>query len=468
MKLQPISTSWIAQAGSQRMFLSCPVGELLYDGTRGPGKTDALLMKFAKYTGMGFGQYWRGIIFRETYKQLTDVIAKSKRRFYGVFPGIKYNESSFTWKWPTGEELLLRHMAKPSDYWNYHGHEYPYIGWEELTNWIDLECYEMMKACNRSSFPGVGMPRIYASTCNPFGKGHQAVKNYFIIPAPRGTIIRDQSSPNGRVAIHGNVRENVALMLADPTYIQKLDAITDIHRRKAWRYGSWDIAVGSMFDDLWNTDVHWIEPFPIPAGWTIDRSFDWGSSKPFSVGWWAVSDGSPAIMRDGTMKTYPRGSYFRIGEWYGWNGERNKGLRMTARSIAEGIRLREESMGIAARVIPGPADTSIFDEEDGHSQAAEMAEKGITWLRAHKTKGSRKQGWQRIRQLLDNAADDVLEHPGMWIFNTCAQFRITVPGLPRDDKDPDDVDSDAEDHIGDETRYEVLRKPLTATQEEMY
>jgi len=31
-----------------------------------------------------------------------------------------------------------------------------------------------------------------------------------------------------------------------------------------------------------------------------------------------------------------------------------------------------------------------------------------------------------------------------------------VPILPRSEKDPDDVDTDAEDHIGDEMRYKVL------------
>ena len=42
----------------------------------------------------------------------------------------------------------------------------------------------------------------------------------------------------------------------------------------------------------------------------IDRSFDWGSSKPFSVGWWAESDGTTAP----NGKTYPRGSLSKDGE----------------------------------------------------------------------------------------------------------------------------------------------------------
>ena len=49
-----------------------------------------------------------------------------------------------------------------------------------------------------------------------------------------------------------------------------------------------------------------------------------------------------------------------------------------------------------------------------------------------------------------------MEGPGLFVFNTCSQFLRTVPVIPRDLKDPDDVDSDAEDHIWDEMRYELM------------
>jgi hypothetical protein len=39
------------------------------------------------------------------------------------------------------------------------------------------------------------------------------------------------------------------------------------------------------------------------------------------------------------------------------------------------------------------------------------------------------------------------------VFNTCVSFIDTVPVLPRDDKNLDDIDDDAEDHIADESRY---------------
>ena len=42
-----------------------------------------------------------------------------------------------------------------------------------------------------------------------------------------------------------------------------------------------------------------------------------------------------------------------------------------------------------------------------------------------------------------------------FVGDECPQFLRTVLSLPRDEKDMDDVDTDAEDHIGDEVRYRI-------------
>lgn len=451
-----LTENWIPHPGSQALFLSCPIYEALYEGTRGPGKTDALLMDFAQHVGLGHGQAWRGILFRQTYPQLADVVAKSKRWFFQIFRGAKFNGSEYKWTFPGGEELLLRHMKTPDDYWNYHGHEYPWIGFEELTNWPTAECYESMFACSRSSVEGV--PRKYRATCNPYGRGHTWVKARFIDPAPAGVVIREPGKPE-RVRIHGDVRENAHLMRADPDYIAKLEAITDENRRKAWLYGDWNITSGGMFDDLWDSSVHVLPVFDIPAGWRIDRSLDWGSARPFSVGFWAESDGSPAIVA-GRQRTFPRGTLIRIGEWYGCGAKPNEGLRLTAGAVAGGIKERHGLLGIADRVKPGPADSSIYDVTDEASIADNMAKEGIRWEPADKRPGSRKNGWELIRSRLQNAAEGNGK-PGLYVFDRCRDFLRLVPSVSRDEKDPDDIDTDAEDHLHDEMRYRVLATART-------
>lgn len=459
--------AWIPQAGSQVLFLTCPIFECLFEGTRGPGKTDALLADFCQHVGRGYGANWRGILFRATYKQLSDVVAKSKAWFKLWFPGAKFNEQDYTWTFPDGEQLLLRHMAKPADYDNYHGHAYPWIGWEELTNWATSEMYLKMFSCCRSTVPG--MPRKVRATTNPYGKGHNWVKIRFKLPQMRGCIIHTPDEPD-RIAIHGHISENRILLDADPDYIKRIRAAaSNPGQIAAWLEGSWDITSGGMFDDLWTSATHIVQAFPVPKSWAIDRSFDWGSAKPFSVGWWAESDGTDIIFPNGRRMRTVRGDLFRINEWYGLKkGTENEGLRMLAMDVAEGIKMREIGMGLAGRVKPGPADPAIWSEENGNCIERDMRVKGVRWERAD---NSRVQGWLQVRKLLKGALNldeedkpmgTIRETPGVFVVGEkCPDFVRTFVPIPRDEKNPDDVDSDVEDHISDEARYRMNTKRRT-------
>jgi hypothetical protein len=272
-----------------------------------------------------------------------------------------------------------------------------------------------------------------------------------------------------RVAIHGCLDENRILLTADPMYKARVKASCKGNKaqEQAWLYGSWDIIAGGMFDDVWNPARHVIPNIIVPKTWRIYRAFDWGSSKPFSVGWWAESDGSDLTLPDGRVCSTVRGDLFRIAEWYGWNGEPNEGVRMTIKDIAIGIIERELDMGIHERTLAGPADAAIFKTENGICYAKELMstvrvrhrERRIKFVSSNSGPGTRKMGWEIMRErfLASNPPADKIgprEFPGLFICERCDQFRRTVPVLPRHmEKDPDDVNSDCEDHIGDEARY---------------
>lgn len=475
--------AWAPQAGSQEEFLSCPAFEALYHGTRGPGKTDALLMAFAQHVGKGYGPAWRGIIFRETYPQLADVVAKSERWFRQIFPHARFNRARMGWEFATGEVLFFRHMREPRDYWNYHGHSYPFIGWEELTNWANDICYKSMFSCCRSAHLPPEAPRIVRATTNPYGVGHNWVKQRFALwgewwktlfqEAPTDPETGDVMPE--RVAIHGHLSENKILLAADPNYPKTIAAsATNAAMAKAWLDGRWDVVAGGMFDDVWSMS-HNVKPrFFVPMSWRIDRSFDWGSSRPFSVGWWAESDGTDLTFPDGSTISTVRGDLFRVAEWYGWTGKPNEGTRSLATDVAAGIVERELMWGWRTvgrrncRARPGPADSNIFTIESGRSIAIDMGENvrigdhvypGVTWTPADKRPGSRIAGWEQMRTQIRNARplEPGLprEKPGLFVCEGCDQFLRTVLGLPRDEKKLDDVDTKTEDHIADETRYRI-------------
>jgi len=308
--------------------------------------------------------------------------------------------------------------------------------------------------------------------------GHNWVKRRFIKVSPPGAIVKRRVNVfNPRTQkredvlktqthLFGSYKENKYLA---PEYIAELESITDPNKKKAWLGGSWDVVAGGMFDDVWTHSVHVISPFEIPPSWKINRSFDYGKSKPFSVGWWAESPGGDVLLPDKTCRRTVKGDLFRIGEWYGCDENKsNKGLNLLASEIAAGIIEREISMGIHMRVVPGPADNAIWSVDDGNCIAVNMARpvmidgvgfRGVSWTRSDKSPGSRKAGWEKIKKYLKAAIPDITgnrREPGLFVFNTCKSFISTFPVLPRDEDDLDDVDSDAEDHIGDETRYRVL------------
>lgn len=512
MRILPDGTKivWEPLRGSQTLSLTCPANIVVFHGTRGPGKTDAQLMRFRARVGQGYGRYWRGIIFDREYKNLDDLVSKSMRWFPEFKDGARFlsSKSDYRWVWPTGEELLFRAIKKDTDYWGYHGQEFPFIGWNELTKYPNDNLFEMLMSCNRSSFLTEEHPQYHENdptpyflpdiplevfaTTNPHGVGHNWVKKRFIATGKPGQIVRKvinvfnprtqqrEDVIKTQTHIFGSYRENRYL---SPQYVAELESITDPNKRRAWLFGDWDIVAGGMFDDVWDKDYHVIAPFDIPHNWRIDRSFDWGESRPFSVGWWAESDGSDIRLANGQWISTVKGDLFRIAEWYGWTGKANQGLRLLATEVAEGIVEREIALGIHNRVQAGPADNSIWDVENGKSIAADMAKpvkldrkryKGVQWLRSDKSKGSRKAGWKQIRQALKDALPQTMkneqgnvvivprEKPGLFIFNTCNMFVELFPIAPRDETDPDDIDTDSEDHIADEVRYKILSTNIGA------
>lgn len=477
---------WRPLPGSQAFAMACPADRILYHGTRGPGKTDAQIMRFRRLVGTGYGRFWRGIIFDREYKNLDDVISKTKRWFPQFGDGARFLSSTadLKWVWPTGEELLFRVIKKKSDYDSYHGHEYPFIGWNELTKHSSPELYDLMMSTNRSSFvpemhspnpeePLPPIPLEVFSTTNPHGVGHSWVRRKFnleTVPNGRPTVESvsiynprtQQVEPvtTSTVAIFGSWVENPFL---DPKYIATLKSIKDPNRKKAWLEGDWNISAGGAFDDLFDDLVHVMPRFKVPATWKVDRSFDWGSSKPFATVWWAEANGEEATLPDGKKFCPPKGSLIAIQELYGSEDGligANEGLKLGSEPVAKKIgaidNQLKESGWIAKAVRPGPADNQISSvlDKSSDSIASKMEKHGVRWTKSDKSPGSRKVGFQLLRDRLDAAIQG--EGVAIYFMRNCKACIMSLPSLPRDEDDEDDVDTEAEDHLYDAVRYRCL------------
>jgi len=488
------------QKGGQCLALSCPCNEILFEGTRGSMKTATQLMKFRSYVGKGYGAFWKGVIFDVAYKNLDDIIAQSKKLFNKFDDGARFlsSNSVLKWVWPTGEELLFRYELNADGYWNYHGQEFPFVGHNELTKRPDDMFYEAMFSCMRSSFLPAdyplpdgsllpSIPLMCFSTTNPFGVGHTWVKKRFIDPVPRGTVNRfitkvtmgdgvEEDVEISRVAIHGSWKENKFL---DATYIALLMAIKDPNKKKAWVNGDWSVTSGGRFDHLWDESVHVVKSFEIPKGWHVDRSHDWGESKPFSNLWFAESDGEE-VMINGVAKCYPKGTIFCIGEFYGCDvDQHNTGLKMSATNVARVVRQIDESFEdvnrsvdftrgeinitpgiVSGYVRAGPADNAINNPDDEQiSIANKMEDQGVEWTKSDKSPGSRIIGAAVLCELLEAALEGkdsesgLPERPALYFFENVRGIISRFPVLSRDSKKPDDVDTEQEDHDYDALRY---------------
>ena len=435
-------------------MLACPIEDIFFGGARGGGKSDGLLGDWLAHAGR-HGKHARGLFIRRTYPEIEEI----ERRAAEVFPltGAKLYIGRRTWMWPNGASLRMRFLQREEDAGNFLGHSYSWLGVDEITQWPSLQGLDRLRATLRSA---AGIPCVLRASGNPGGPGHNQIKFRYIDPAPPGQPFYDEEMKTWRVFIPSRMEHNLLLMQNDPLYWQRIEASAsgrpDLLR--AWRYGDWNVIAGGMFDDLWNVQTEprlAIAPFSIPGSWRIYRAFDWGSSAPFSVGWWAVSDGTQAP----NGMYYPRGSVFRIAEWYGSNGRPNEGLRMLAVEVGRGIIQKEKEMQLTGRVQPGPADAAIWAAENGVCIADDMARGGAHFIPSDKAPGSRKSGAERMRQYLAASLKVPMEAPGMFIFNTCRHFIRTVPVLPRDPKDLDDVAVNAEDHCYDEARYMIMTPP---------
>lgn len=445
--------------------------EILYGGAAGGGKSH--LMRVAAIAWCFAIPGLQVYLFRRTHPDLLKNHMTGPSGLPAMLADwakagfVKFNDSKGWVQFKNGSMIHLCHAQYAKDVFTFQGAEIHVLMIDELTHWAS-EMYTYLRG--RVRLGGLQVPERFKGQfprvltgANPGGIGHNWVKAGFVDGAPPMEI-RQMPDEDG-----GMRRQYIPARLSDnPTqeqreYQSRLAGLGNQALVRAMLDGDWNIVSGGMFDDVWHEPTHVLKPFSIPDSWRIDRAFDWGSSKPFSVGWWAESDGTEAVMHDGSKRTFPRGTIFRISEWYGWNGRPNEGLKMSDAGIADGIVKHQADMKIASRIHPGPADSSIFDETNGDSPAKIQERHKVRWEKADKTPGSRKRGWQLIRGRLQACRTERMEEPGLFVFDTCRQFIRTFPVLPRSERDPDDVDTDAEDHIGDETRYRVLETKRTAS-----
>jgi hypothetical protein len=380
------------------------------------------------------------VIFRQSYPELSELIARSQVLIPSCWPGAEWFAGERTWHLPTGATLRMRSLERAEDASHYQGHAYSYIAFDELGAWPDDRAYKMLLACLRSAEP-VECKRIRASA-NPAGPGHHWIKTRFVDPAPHGyQIITDEQTGMMRVFIPSRVEHNKILMARDPGYVDRLKGVGSPELVRSWLLGDWNAVVGSFYPEF--GPQHVIRPFRVPVSWTRFRSFDWGSARPFVCLWFAVSNGD--------VPRVPRGALVAYRELYGASAP-NVGLRLSVEEVAD--RIREHELGDDP-VTYSVADPAIFTADGGPSMAERFAARKVYFKPAD---NERIAGWDQLRRRLVGEDDQ----PMIYFFDTCANTIRTLPAQQYDPRRQEDMDSRGDDHAVDCCRYGCMSRPWEA------
>ena len=429
--------------GPQTQFLAAGEREVLYGGSAGGGKSYAMLADPLRYMGH---PSFSGLLLRHTTEELRELVWKSQEIYPKIWKGIKWSERKMQWVAPSGARLWMSYLDRDDDVLRYQGLAFSWIGFDELTQWATPFAWNYMRSRLRTA--SSDLPIYMRATTNPGGPGHGWVKKMFIDPAPYGKTFDATNIETGEVlkypAGHSKAgqalfkRKFIPARLSDNPYLSRegdyeamLLSLPEQQRRQLLE-GDWDIKEGAAFTEF-NRDIHVVEPFHIPSNWVKFRSCDYGYGSFSAVLWFAVSPSEQLIVY--------RELYVS---------------KVLATDLADMINELEAEDG---NIKYGVLDSSLWHKrgDTGPSLAEQMIMRGCRFRPSDRSKGSRVSGKNEIHRRLQ--VDEYTEEPRIVFFDTCTNMVSQLPAIPLDKKNPEDVDTRAEDHLYDALRYGIMSRP---------
>ena len=429
--------------GPQEEFLAASEREVLYGGSAGGGKSFAMLADPLNYFNH---PEFSGLLLRHTTEELRELIFKSQELYPRAVPGIKWSERKMQWTAPSGARLWMSYLDRDEDVMRYQGLAFSWIGFDELTQWASPYAWNYMRSRLRST--AIDLPIYMRATTNPGGPGHGWVKKMFIDPAPYNKNFKATDIESGEVLTFpaGHAKAGKALFrrkfiparLADNPYLTNTDDYEAMllslpeQQRKQLLDGDWDIKEGAAFTEF-NRNIHVVEPFNVPTNWLKFRACDYGYGSYSGVIWFAVSPDEQLIVY--------RELYVS---------------KVLATDLADMVLELEANDGT---IRYGVLDSSLWHKrgDTGPSLAEQMISKGCRWRPSDRSKGSRVAGKNEVHRRLQ--VDEFTEEPRMVFFNNCTNLISQLPALPLDKKNPEDINTNAEDHLYDALRYGIMSRP---------
>lgn len=438
---------WTPQPGPQARAVVCPADLILYGGARGGGKTDCSIgrqiIKAERY-----GRLHQGMMIRRKYKDFGQIRRRWDALILDGLPAERIGgETQVNYvRFANGSVVKLQAFEHANMLDDEQGNEYTEISVDDAGT-IPYLAAMVMKLRGVLRSPHNILCQMFL-TANPGGPAHSYLKSAFI---DKGAPCRPHIDEHGfsRVFINADLDDNPILDLGNPKYRRNLESLEDAVLRRAWLEGDWTAFAGQAFP---LNEAHIIQPLPIPRDAPVMMTYDWGFGKPFSIGWWWFD-------HDGRA--------YRFAEWYGWNGVPDEGIRLSDSEIVMTVKQKEAELGIGDRVSMRYAGHDCFAKRpdyrgggQGPSTADVWAQAGIYLKPADATRNLKIRQFRERLRVKRDAEGKLIERPMMLIYNTCEQFIRTVQGITMDPDNPEDIDTDLEDHPYDEAAQMAMARPL--------
>lgn len=426
-----------ANPGPQTEFLAATEKEVLYGGARGGGKSFSLIVDPLRYCVY---ENARALIIRKTMPELRDLINHAHKLYRAAYPDVKWREQEKEFRFPSGARIEFGYAENEQDAQRYQGQAFTWIGVDEVGLYPSDRILLLLKGSLRSVDSKI--PTFLRLTCNPGGAGMFWLKEQYVDAAPWNTTFKVPIEQDDGTTDY-ITRKFIPAKLVDNPYLNQTKDYKNMllslpdKLRKMWLEGRWDIVEGAAFEE-WDPSIHVVEPFVIPDSFPRWRSADWGFSTNFCVLWYTADF---------------ENNVYVYREFYG------KGL--TADIFAQRVRALEEGEYIQYGVM----DSSVWARRGdiGPPIPEVMRNNGCLWRPSDRSPGSRKNGKMEIHRRL-RIFNDENGNPNtkLKIFSNCRNLIRTLPMLPLDTNDMEDIDSASEDHAYDSLRYGLMSRPMDA------
>lgn len=153
----------------------------------------------------------------------------------------KWSTSDYRWRFPSGASLQFGYLEKENDKYRYQSAEFQYIGFDELTQFTELQYRYLFSRLRR--LEGSEVPLRMRSATNPGGIGHEWVKRRFI--GRKDKPVREAN----RLFISAKLADNPSLDQGQ--YLESLSQLDAVTRQQL-QAGDWEVDVrGGKFQRSW-------------------------------------------------------------------------------------------------------------------------------------------------------------------------------------------------------------------------